>query len=285
MVRPPFPWNGAKTRLIDTLEPYIRSWGGNGRWIEPFLGSGVVARHVRMIFPDIPMIVGDTNPWLMAAHEHWLSGDAALPTLDDVSEANIERFRNYTNADFDHLTDRDKALRFLVCLYSAWGNRWQTKDDGEFITPINTAREGADPDFLCRRLRESHGCGSFNKRDTLLAAGWFETAKHAVPGDLVFLDSPYPETAGYGLGWDLSHWSEMYLWVRDKAIPKGIHVLVCNPGTLTLLWDELLQHSEGQYTTPQGRSTAARVEYIGYCGPWVHQPNVLDLFGTKPPKK
>jgi hypothetical protein len=235
-----------------------------------------------MIFPDVPMTVGDANPWLMAAHEHWLSGDAELPTLDDVSEANIERFRKYTNADFDNLTDRDKALRFLVCLYSAWGNRWQTKDDGEFMTPINRVRGGADPEFLFRRLRESHGCGSFRKRDTLLTGGWFDTAKQAVPGDLVFLDSPYPETMGYGAGWDLSHWSEMYLWVRDEAIPKGIHVLVCNPGTLHLLWDIPLQHSERHYTSPQGRSTAARVEYVGYHGPWTHQPNILDLFWAKP---
>lgn len=277
-MRPPFPWNGAKTRLIDTLEPYIRSWGGGGRWIEPFLGSGVVTRHVRMMFPGIPMVVGDTNPWLMAAHEYWLSGKVAHPTVADVSMVNIERFRRTTNAEFDSLSNRDKALRFLVCLYSAWGNRWQTHEDGKFLTPINTARGGSDPEFLCRRLRESHGSQTLQGEESFLTGGWVRTVSFAKPGDLVFLDSPYPETAGYSSGWDLKDWSEMYLWVRDVAVPQGIHILVCNPGTLSLLWDEVLERREEHFTPTQGRSTAPRVEYIGYSGPWTEPTNILSFF-------
>lgn len=279
-MRPPFPWNGAKTRLIDTLTPYLQAWGGRGRWVEPFLGSGVVSRHVREIYPNTPQIVGDANPWLMAGHKHWLQGGVEPPTLEDVSKESIERYRTHTDADFDSLSERDQALRFFVCLYSAWGNRWQTKSDGTFATPINTKRKGGDPDFLLRRLQESYGSGWHGDPDRFLAGGWMDTAKQAEPGDLVFLDSPYPETAGYGgVVWNLKDWSEMYLWVRDEAVPKGIHVLVCNPGTLSLLWGEVLDRDEEHFTPPQGRSTAPRVEYIGYAGPWTPpSQEPIDLF-------
>lgn len=85
-MKPPFPWNGAKTRLLKQLEPYIRAWGAppGTRWIEPFLGSGVVSRYVRSLFPETLQVVGDSNPWLMAAHRHWLSGLAAPPTMADA---------------------------------------------------------------------------------------------------------------------------------------------------------------------------------------------------------
>lgn len=159
-MRPPFPWNGAKTRLVDALAPYIHAWGGHGRWIEPFLGSGMIARFVRQIFPHTPLLVGDANPWLMAAHRYWFSGNVAPATLLDVSEKQVQIYRQYADGNFTKLSERDRALRFLVCLYSAWGNRWQTNPDGSFATPINTARNGGDPMFLLRRLQESYATGS-----------------------------------------------------------------------------------------------------------------------------
>lgn len=236
-MKPPFPWNGAKTRMVDVLTPYIEAWGGNGRWVEPFLGSGVVSRLTRTLYPNVPQVVGDMNPWLMSAHESWFGGRVAPPTTDDVTADRISYYRSIKDSDFVDLSHRDRALRFLVCLYSAWGNRWQTHEDGSFATPINVARDGGDPSFLLRRLTKSYGSGWGLERDLYLHGGWHRTASHAQRGDLVFLDSPYPETAGYGsTKWDLEDWSRMYDWVKTQAIPNGISVLVCNPGTLHLLW-------------------------------------------------
>ncbi len=272
-MNPPFPWNGAKTRLLKQLLEYLRAWGGKGRWVEPFLGSGVVSRYVRELFPHVPMFVGDSNPWLMAAHQYWLSGAVSPATLEVVSIEAIQRYRNMTHADFGLLSTREQALRFLVCLYSAWGNRWQTTPEGVFVTPINTARKGGDAAFLLRRLQESHGSGWFQSSDLLRTGNWRETAAMATEGDLVFLDSPYPETAGYSTGWTLKDWSEMYLWVRDHALPQGISVLVCNPETLSLLWRELLSFEDLYHAPSQGRSAVPRIEYIGYQGPFA-EPEV-----------
>jgi len=281
VTKPPFPWNGAKTRLVEQLEHYIREWGApaGSRWIEPFLGSGVVSRHVRTMFPKTPMVVGDSNPWLMAAHRYWLSGSVAPPTKADVTDAQIERWRNTTNSELSQLSEREQALRFLVCLYSAWGNRWQTKPDGTFATPINKARNGGDAEFLLRRLKESHRTGWFRAGDTLLTGGWAETVRFAQPGDLVFLDSPYPETAGYSVEWDLRDWSEMYLWVRG-VLPQGVSVLVCNPGTLSLLWELLLNKGEAIHTPTQGRSTAPRTEYIGFQGLQIEPPTRISALDS-----
>lgn len=263
--------------MLDVLVPYLRAWGGSGRWIEPFFGSGVVSKRVRQMYPKTSQIVGDLNPWLMAAHEHWLGGKVSPPTMQDVTPDQVQFYRGLTDADFEGLSERDRALRFMVCLYSAWGNRWQTHEDGSFATPINTARQGGDPEFLLRRLQESFGSGWLGSGDTCLHGNWKRVADQAQSGDLVFLDSPYPETAGYGsTKWDLEDWSLMYDWVRMQAIPNGVHVLVCNPGTLQILWNYVLPRFEKHHTPTQGRSTQERFEYVGYHGPW---EDPMDLLG------
>lgn len=261
--KPVFPWNGSKVRLLPTLEPYLRSWGGEGRFVEPFLGTGIVSRMVREMYPHVRIVAGDANPWLISAQKHWLSGTCGLPTEADVTSSEVERMRRTTDAEYPLMSERDRARRFLTCLFSAWGNRWQTNKDGSFSTPINVARQGSDPAFLLRRLRESHGTGFYRDGDDVEVRDWKETARRAEPGDLLFLDSPYPETAGYSTAWDLKDWSEMYV-MAEAAMHSGVHVLVCNPGTLSLLWDRVLPTSDLVEAPTQGRSTKRREEYVGY---------------------
>ena len=264
--KPPFPWNGAKTRMLEDLTPFIQQWNGQGKWIEPFLGSGIVSRHVAGMYPGVRQIVGDLNQWLIAAHQYWLGGTVERPTLADVTPERVEYYRNLKDSEFHSISAREQALRFMICLYSAWGNRWQTAENGTFATPINTARNGGDPAFLLRRLEESYGSGW---GDHIFQHGnWLLTAQQARKGDLVYLDSPYPETAGYGTTkWDLEDWSLMYHWVKTVAIPNEIFVLVSNPGTMHLLWDYIMKQSTKVDMPSQGRSTKPRVEYVGFWKP------------------
>ncbi len=265
-IKPPFPWNGAKTRILKDLMPFIEQWDGKGKWIEPFLGTGIVSRQIAETYPDSQQILGDLNPWLIAAHQYWLNGTVEPPTLTDVSPEKVRLYRNLQDNEFNSVSERDQALRFLVCLYSAWGNRWQTNEDGTFATPINTARNGGDPRFLLRRLEESYGTGW--GKHSYQHGNWLLTAQQATKGDFVYLDSPYPETAGYGTTkWDLEDWSLMYDWVKTVAIPNEVFVLVSNPGTMHLLWDYLMKESIKIDMPSQGRSTRPRVEYIGFWKP------------------
>lgn len=264
--KPPFPWNGAKTRMVESLSMFIKQWEGNGRWIEPFLGSGVVSKHVATLYPKTHQILGDSNQWLIAAHKYWLNGLVDPPTLLDVTPERVHYYRGLKDHEYNFIPERDRALRFMICLYSAWGNRWQTKEDGTFSTPINIARKGNDSTFLLKRLKESFGNGW--GEHTYQCGNWSLILQQAKKGDLVYLDSPYPETAGYGTTkWDLEDWSLMYDWVRNTAIPNEISILVSNPGTMSLLWDYIMRESIKIDMPSQGRSSRPRVEYIGFWKP------------------
>jgi DNA adenine methylase len=60
---PPIKCQGIKTKLVSFIANAI-SWSGNGRWIEPFLGSGVV------LFTLCPerAIITDTNKHLISVY-------------------------------------------------------------------------------------------------------------------------------------------------------------------------------------------------------------------------
>lgn len=60
IVIPPIKCQGIKTKLVKFILSSI-SWHGRGRWIEPFLGSGVVLFNVQ---PE-HALVNDINPHII----------------------------------------------------------------------------------------------------------------------------------------------------------------------------------------------------------------------------
>jgi len=61
---PPLKIQGIKTKLVPFILKNI-TWHGNGKWIEPFLGSGVVAFNVR---PDRALLA-DVNPHIISVYQ------------------------------------------------------------------------------------------------------------------------------------------------------------------------------------------------------------------------
>jgi len=70
VVMPPIKLHGAKTRLVKFILSNI-SWDGKGKWIEPFLGSGVVLFNVQ---PE-RALVNDINPHNIRLYQMIYNGD------------------------------------------------------------------------------------------------------------------------------------------------------------------------------------------------------------------
>jgi DNA adenine methylase len=64
VIVPPIKCQGIKTKLVKFILSNI-SWNGNGRWIEPFLGSGVVLFNVQ---PE-RALVNDINPHIIRLYQ------------------------------------------------------------------------------------------------------------------------------------------------------------------------------------------------------------------------
>ncbi|MFN3360636.1 MAG: DNA adenine methylase [Pseudanabaenaceae cyanobacterium] len=64
VIVPPIKCQGIKTKLVKFILSNI-SWKGKGRWIEPFLGSGVVLFNVQ---PE-HALVNDINPHIIRLYQ------------------------------------------------------------------------------------------------------------------------------------------------------------------------------------------------------------------------
>lgn len=232
-----FPWNGSKTWLLEDLEPVLRLWSGKGRYIDPFVGGGSVSRIVRRLFPHAPHVVADANQWLVSAYAQARSeDDYRVPrNIGDVAY-----WRGLTDADFPELAVAERATRFAVCLRSAWGNRWETYPNGQFRSTMNKLWRSAS--FLGPKVETMFQEHWFRQGDKACHGDWKQTVADAKPGDLVYIDPPYPEALGYGNQW----WSfddalDIVDWVA--AHPK-VGVVVSNMSTLRRLYERIGLHCQ-----------------------------------------
>lgn len=227
-----FPWNGSKRWLVKHLAPIIQTWGGGGVYLEPFVGGGSISALVRCLFPDANQYLSDANPWVMAAFQSQLLGDRKV--ADNYTD--IDYWRGLKDADLEGLTTVERANRFAICLFTAWGNRWKSKADGSMGTenPIN--KKFVKPEYLMKRLETFFSVKWLEHGDEIAHADWKDTLKNAKEGDLVYIDPPYPESLGYGnQWWSFSDQLDVVDWVAE-AVQKDISVVVSNMATIERLY-------------------------------------------------
>ncbi|MGB9738314.1 DNA adenine methylase [Chloroflexus sp.] len=75
VIVPPLKCQGIKTKLVQFILSNI-SWNGKGRWIEPFLGSGVVLFNVQLG----RALLNDVNPHIIRLSQIIYEGNSVART-------------------------------------------------------------------------------------------------------------------------------------------------------------------------------------------------------------
>jgi len=107
VIVPPIKCQGIKTRLVQFILSNI-SWHGKGRWIEPFLGSGVVLFNVQ---PE-RALVNDINPHIIRLYQMIYNGSLSS-----------EEVRAYLTAEGKKTVIRGRGL--LLSGQGAFQQNWQ----------------------------------------------------------------------------------------------------------------------------------------------------------------
>jgi site-specific DNA-adenine methylase len=203
--------------MLPNLIPLLSLWHGNGKYVEPFVGGGSVSYIMRQLFPEAKHCLSDANKWLMSAYDSQLlpAPDLSMP----ITQEWIEGMRNANDVDYCSMTTNERALRFATCLYTAWGNRWEAKDDGAFKSTAN--KKYCDSDFLRAKFESFFGADRWLRdSDMIMSCSWEDILPQLEDGDCVFLDPPYPECLGYGNQvWRLTNALDVIDWMsenRDK---------------------------------------------------------------------
>lgn len=189
---PPIKCQGIKTKLVPFIAANI-CWDGRGRWIEPFLGSGVVAFNVQ---PERALL-NDSNPHIITLYERIFTGKITPRKVREHLTregaellAKGEEHYYFIRERFNRAGD---PLDFLFLNRSCFNGVMRFNRKGQFNTPF--CRK---PDRFRRALvtkianqvadiaRVMH-----NKQWEFRIGDWRECLQNVRQNDFVYLDPPY----------------------------------------------------------------------------------------------
>ncbi len=225
-----FPYNGSKRWMVPHMEPLFRRWEGKGKFIDPFCGGGSPSWLARQTHPAAPQFLGDVDPWLLSVYEAQRQ-QLSIQVPQDYTD--LKSWYALGTEDLDRLSLEQKALRFLICCTTAWGNRLESK-------PGDTLRFKVNPvwitsEYIIPKIQRMLGIQWLKPTDQVTLSDWKDTVAQAVAGDLVFLDPPYTETLGYTAKWDVT--DQIDVWEMSETLAKrGVSVIVTNSAQMERIY-------------------------------------------------
>ena len=189
---PPIKCQGIKTKLAPFILSSIR-WPGTGRWIEPFVGSGVVALN---LLPARALLT-DVNPHVIRFYQD-IADSVVTPGrvrefLEQEGGRLFERGAEYYYEVRRRFNAAPSSFDFLFLNRSCFNGLIRFNGAGKFNVPF-----GKKPD----RFRQAYITKIVNQVDrladairgrdwTFKHADWREVVSEAAGDDFVYADPPY----------------------------------------------------------------------------------------------
>lgn len=245
-VRPFLKWAGGKRSLVRELVDVVGRPKGEGRYFEPFLGSGSVffALQPRKAFlSDINWPLIQTFKAVKNRHEALLAQLDTLPKKPSHDHYYMERRRfnelvsRSTGLDSDELNELAALMIWLN--HTCFNGLYRVNSEGKFNVPIGFRVErhifsAIDIKAASLALRRA--------RAELLAAPYMEVIEEARDGDVVYLDPPYQPVKASGNFTEYtsdrfdSADQELLAGTAAKLSERGCRVVISN-STATLIED------------------------------------------------
>jgi DNA adenine methylase len=201
---PPIKCQGIKTKLIPFIAENIH-WDGMGKWIEPFLGSGVVLFNMQ---PD-KALVSDTNKHIIALYQQIQNG-----TIDEVIVKeylkNANEYLKKGGQDY-YLEIRKQfnafgnPLDFLFLNRSCFNGVMRFNSKGGYNVPFGHKPERFAQAYITKIIHQISWIKKMMKdKDWVFeVADWKTTVNQAQQNDFIYLDPPYiGRNADYFNTWD-----------------------------------------------------------------------------------
>ena len=200
---PPIKSQGIKTRLA----PWIRSIVPNdiGRWIEPFMGTGVVAFNLA---PKRALLC-DTNPHLIAFYQAIASGEITPERVRHYLETEgarlSEKGESHYYAIRDRFNEKHRPLDFLFLNRAGFNGMIRFNQRGGFNVPFCRKPRRFAQAYITKITNQvSHVSRLIKAKDFVFRRQSFEqTIAQAGARDIIYCDPPYIDRhADYYNGWD-----------------------------------------------------------------------------------
>ncbi|MBA2519345.1 MAG: Dam family site-specific DNA-(adenine-N6)-methyltransferase [Chloroflexia bacterium] len=228
---PPIKCQGIKTKLVPFIASNIR-WesGADGRWIEPFVGSGVVVFNLR---PDRALL-SDTNEHIIRLYQRIQNGEITQATVRQYLAAAAPLLAageaDYFYEVRSRFNNSGDSLDFLFLNRSCFNGVMRFNKKGGFNVPFGHKPERFSKAYITKIInqvgwisRQMHG-----KDWEFRVSDWRPTLAESQASDFVYLDPPY-------IG---RHTDYFNAWDEDEARDLAEAAQTSPAGVALSMWQE-----------------------------------------------
>ena len=218
---PPIKCQGIKSKLVPFLLSQIQ-WPQDGRWIEPFLGSGVVPFN---LVPDRAVLT-DTNRHIIEFYQSLQQGEIQAQSTRTFLTEQGEKLSRLGEAYYYEVRDRfnqtGSSLDFLFLNRACFNGVMRFNRKGEFNVPFCRKPQRFSPSYITKIVNQvDRVAGQISGKDwQFRVCSWQETLAQVTPDDFVYLDPPYiGRHTGYFNAWEQAEAEELATIVQQ--LPCG----------------------------------------------------------------
>ena len=220
----PLKYMGGKIKLLDFIKSAVPSSGVPGRWVEPFMGSGVVGLNLAMTASASKQaIMSDTNQHVISLYKSIQNGKTTPELVFERLSETDERIRSTDGTYYYEIRNRFNSdhdpVDLLLLSRLCFNGLMRFNRKGGFNAPFCKNPERLTPDYISMVAESVRGVA-----DRLSEGDWeFRASDYRYvlddvkAGDLVYLDPPYVDlsTLYHNQAWNLKDEEELFEQVSN----------------------------------------------------------------------
>lgn len=192
-ITPPIKSQGIKTKLIPWIKELVPI--ETGTWIEPFLGTGVVAFNMRYK----KAILNDTNPHIIKFYQDIQSSIITKHTIKQYLEIEGENLRNAGDNGYDHFRAIKKRFNetfdsydFLFLSRAGFNGMMRFNKKGHWNIPFCKKPNRFAQAYITKIVNQVANISEVIRPDWELKNKSFsKIIPLAKKGDIIYCDPPY----------------------------------------------------------------------------------------------
>jgi DNA adenine methylase len=221
VVIPPIKSQGIKTKLVPWIHALVPKH--QGRWIEPFMGTGVVAFNIK----SGEYLLSDINPHLINFYNSIKSNEITSLTVKKYLEIEGLNLKSADNDGYDHyhfvrdrFNDKFDPLDFLFLSRAGFNGMIRFYGKGKWNIPFCKKPERFSKSYITKIVNQVSGVSQLiNDNWTFVNKDFREVLSLAKEEDFIYCDPPYHgRYADYYNGWTDDDENDLYeLLLNTKA--------------------------------------------------------------------
>ncbi len=211
IIVPPIKCQGIKTKIVPLIKQVVQL-NGNGRWIEPFMGSGVVGFN---IMPR-NAVFADTNPHLINFYNAILNGEInsfrIRKFLENEGRNLSECGKDYYYEVRERFNKNNSPFDFLFLNRSCFNGLIRFNQKGGFNVPFGHKPERFSKAYITKIANQADYISLISKdmKWSFVCQDFHRTLSSLSENDFVYCDPPYlGRHADYYNSWDENRENEL----------------------------------------------------------------------------